>query len=89
MVSYPTSNEEANLLSIKQLRKLGTTVGYSDHTIGIDAAILSVALGARIIEKHFTVDKKYSNFKDHQLAADPGELKELVKKVKQANKILG
>jgi len=41
------------------------TVGYSDHTIGISAAVLSVALGARVIEKHFTLDKNQSDFHDH------------------------
>ena len=57
VVGYPTTPSDANLLAIRQLQKLGVTVGYSDHTIGIEAAVLSVALGARIVEKHFTIAK--------------------------------
>lgn len=89
VVSYPTPPEEANLLAIRALAKLGTTVGYSDHTIGIQAAVLSVALGARIIEKHFTIDKNYSAFRDHQLSADPTDLQELVQRVREASVLLG
>lgn len=90
VVSYPTPPREANLLAIRQLRdQLGVTVGYSDHTLGIEAAILSVALGARIIEKHFTLDKNYSDFHDHQLSADPGELTLLVKRVRESVELLG
>ena len=43
-------------------------IGYSDHTLGIDAAAFSVIAGARIVEKHFTLDKNYSNFRDHQIS---------------------
>jgi N-acetylneuraminate synthase/N,N'-diacetyllegionaminate synthase len=89
VVSYPTSLEDANLLSIRAIAGLGVTVGYSDHTIGIEAAVLSVPLGARIIEKHFTIDKAYSSFRDHQLSADPRELAELVRRVRGAEKMLG
>ena len=90
VASYPTLPQEANLLAIRQLRNhLDVTVGYSDHTIGIDAAVLSVALGARIIEKHFTLDKNYSNFRDHQLSADPNDLAQMVKQVKKTVELLG
>ncbi|HYF02551.1 MAG TPA: N-acetylneuraminate synthase family protein, partial [Patescibacteria group bacterium] len=89
VVSYPTPAEEANLSAILDLKKLGLTVGYSDHTLGIDAAVLSVACGARIIEKHFTIDKNYSEFRDHQLSANPQDLKELVERVKLASMLLG
>lgn len=90
VASYPTPAEEASLLAIRQMRdQLGVTVGYSDHTLGIEAAVLSVALGARIIEKHFTLDKNYSDFHDHQLSADPQELAFLVKRVKEAVELLG
>ena len=88
--AYPTTPEEANLLAIKSLRKqFDCDVGYSDHTLGIDAAILSVALGGRMIEKHFTIDKNYSDFHDHQVSADPAEMKELVRRVRQAELMLG
>lgn len=89
VVSYPTPPEEANLLAIRALHTLGCTVGYSDHTIGVQAAVLSVALGARIIEKHFTLDKNYSAFRDHQLSADPKDLQELVQRVREAELLLG
>lgn len=88
--SYPTPPEVANLLAIRTLaRETGYTVGYSDHTLGIDAAVLSVALGARVIEKHFTLSKTQSEFRDHQLSADPAEMAELVRRVKSAQAMLG
>jgi N,N'-diacetyllegionaminate synthase len=89
VTSYPTAPRDANLLVIKQLQKLGVTVGYSDHTMGIDAAVLSVALGARIIEKHFTIAKNYSDYHDHQISADPREFAQLVRKVNEAIEMLG
>lgn len=87
--SYPVPDEQANLAVIGKLAELDVTVGYSDHTLGIDAAVLSVALGARIIEKHFTIDKNYSSFRDHQLSADPNDMKELIKRVRQAEAFIG
>jgi len=88
--SYPTPPREANLSAIKTLAKrFGGTVGYSDHTLGVEAAVLSVGLGARVIEKHFTLDKNLSDFRDHQLSADPAELAELVGRVRLANELLG
>jgi len=87
--SYPTEEKFANLAAIKTLSSLGFTVGYSDHTIGIEAAVLSVGLGARVIEKHFTLSKNYSEFRDHKLSAEPDELRELVQRVKNANTLLG
>jgi sialic acid synthase SpsE len=88
--SYPAPAESANLLAIQTLaRETGRTVGYSDHTLGIEAAVLSVALGARVIEKHFTLSKTQSDFRDHQLSADPAELAELVRRVKSAQAMLG
>ena len=89
VTSYPTALEEANLLAIKELQSLNVTVGYSDHTIGTEAAVLSVALGARIIEKHFTIDKNYSDFRDHQLSADTKEFSQLVERIENASKLLG
>lgn len=89
VTSYPTPPEEASLLAIRDLATLGVTPGYSDHTLGIDAAVLSVALGARIIEKHFTLDKQFSDFRDHQLSADPQDLAQLVDRVRLAEKMLG
>jgi sialic acid synthase SpsE len=88
--AYPTPPEQANLRAIQTLAgKSGRVVGYSDHTLGIDAAVLSVALGARIIEKHFTLSKTHSDFRDHALSADPAELAELVRRVRLAQTLLG
>lgn len=89
VVSYPTPAEQANLQAISQLKELGCVVGYSDHTLGIDAAVLSVALGARIIEKHFTISHTHSSFRDHQLSADPTQMRELVERVRLAETLLG
>jgi N,N'-diacetyllegionaminate synthase len=89
--SYPTPPEAANLAAIRTLSDQfkDCTVGYSDHTLGIDAAVLSVGLGARLIEKHFTLRKDFSDFRDHQLSADPAEMADLVHQVRLAEKLLG
>lgn len=88
--SYPVQPCEVNLAAIKVLKdELKCTVGYSDHTIGIESAVLSVAFGASIIEKHFTLDKNFSDFRDHILSADPIEMKRLVQKVKETSVMIG
>ncbi len=87
--NYPVAAENANLGAIESLKLRGLTVGYSDHTLGIEAAVLSTALGARIIEKHFTLDKNYSTFRDHSLSADPGEMAQLVRRIREAEVLLG
>ena len=90
VTSYPVPPDEANLRSIPHIAtSLQVAVGYSDHTIGNDAAVLAVALGARLIEKHFTLDKGFSDFRDHQLSADPADLRELVLRIRQAEELLG
>jgi N,N'-diacetyllegionaminate synthase len=88
--SYPVEKSDANLRAITTLiKEVNEVVGYSDHTIGPDAAVLAVALGARIIEKHFTIDKKISEFRDHQLSADPAEMRETVRRIRETEKMLG
>lgn len=89
VASYPAQPADANLGAIQQMKTVHPFVGYSDHTLGIEAAVLSVALGARVIEKHFTIRKDYSDYRDHQLSADPGELRELVQRVREAETMLG
>lgn len=89
VVSYPTPVASANLNAITALKQISPWVGYSDHTMGIEAAVLSVALGARVIEKHFTIDKNHSDFRDHKLSADPADLAELVRRVREAAAMLG
>lgn len=88
--SYPAAAEELNLAAIPLLaRELGCTIGYSDHTLGIAACLAATALGAQIIEKHFTLDKHYSSFRDHQLSADPAEMRQLVEQVRSVRLMLG
>ena len=89
VTSYPTAPQEANLRAIRTLAGLGGTPGYSDHTLGTQAAVVAVALGARIVEKHFTLDKNRSDFRDHQLSADPPELRRLVERIRQTELLLG
>lgn len=90
ITSYPVQPDEANLAAILTFKNhFSQTIGYSDHTLGIDACVIAAALGARIIEKHFTIDKNYSDFRDHQLSADPAELKMLVQKIREVSVMLG
>lgn len=87
---YPVSFEEANLLSIKFLKeKLPLTIGYSDHTIGIEASLLAVSLGAKIIEKHFTLSNNFSKFRDHKISLNPRDMKQLVTSIRKAELMLG
>jgi sialic acid synthase SpsE len=89
--SYPVSPGEAGLRAIELLRErfADRTIGYSDHTEGIAAGPLAVALGAQIVEKHFTLDIGFSDFRDHQLSADPDEMRELVSRIREAETMLG
>ena len=76
--SYPTKIEEANVLRMVTLKeKFGMDVGYSDHTIGTICCLAAATLGARIIEKHFTLDKNMEG-PDHKIALNPGEMKDMV-----------
>jgi sialic acid synthase SpsE len=89
--AYPVNPSDANLSAIKTLTNKfpSTVIGYSDHTLGNEAAVLAVAAGARIIEKHFTIDRNYSKFRDHQLSADPTSMAELVAKIRDTEILLG
>ncbi len=90
--AYPVAIKDANLAAIQRLKKYfgqKATIGYSDHTLGIQAATLAISAGARIIEKHFTLDLNYSKFRDHQLSADPPMMKQLVDGVREAEILLG
>ena len=87
---YPVDDKYANLNSIPFLKKnYKLNIGYSDHTIGPEACIAAVSLGAKIIEKHFTLDKNFSNFRDHLLSADFVEMKYIVKSIRKIEKLLG
>ena len=90
VADYPVEPSFANLNSIKYLiDKTTVSIGYSDHTQGNDAAIAAVAIGAKIIEKHFTLDKNFSDFRDHQISADPTDMKKLVRSIRTVEKQIG
>jgi len=75
---YPTPMEDVNLLAMKQMAKdLKVKVGYSDHTLGIEVPIAAVALGACVIEKHFTLNRNLPG-PDHAASLEPAELKSMV-----------
>lgn len=75
--SYPCLPEKANLRRINDLKRLSPTVGYSDHTVGVNAAIAATVLGAVCIEKHFTTDKTLPG-RDNTFAAEPDEFRKMV-----------
>jgi N,N'-diacetyllegionaminate synthase len=87
---FPLADAHANLRAIRTLRKEfpGRRVGYSDHTIGMLAPLLAVALGAVAVEKHFTLDRSLPGG-DHVLSVVPGELSELVHGLRHAEVLLG
>ena len=86
---YPTPHADANLRAMLTMqRELGVRVGYSDHTVGIEAALAAVALGACVIERHFTLDTNASG-PDHAASADPEELALLVRSVRNVEAALG
>lgn len=87
---YPTLPQQANLGAMRLLADgFSLTTGYSDHTLGIDVALLALGLGAKIIEKHFTLDKSRTTFRDHALSADPDEMRRLAAAVRSYAEVLG
>ena len=87
--NYPCSYESLNLACITSLKnEFGYEVGFSDHSVDNSAASLAVALGATIIEKHFTLDREMAG-PDHKASTTPNEFRELVKAVSLSKKILG
>ena len=89
--AYPAPPHSLNLRAIQTIKEAlpEVSVGYSDHSLGIDAAIAAVAVGARIIEKHFTLDRNQSHYRDHQLSADPLELALLRERIDELECMLG
>lgn len=86
---YPTPMEDVNLKAMQTISKVfGVNVGYSDHTLGIEVPIASVALGARVIEKHFTLDRSMSG-PDHKASLEPDELKQMVTSIRNIEQALG
>jgi N,N'-diacetyllegionaminate synthase len=86
---YPTPMAEVNLRSMLSIQAaFGVAVGYSDHTAGIEIAIAAAALGATVIEKHFTIDKNLPG-PDHKASLEPGELKDMVSAIRHIEIALG
>lgn len=87
--SYPAKIEDANLLTIPNMKEtFGVEVGLSDHTLGITAPIVSVALGAKVIEKHFILDKSIGG-PDASFSLEPHEFKQMVDSVRDAEQAVG
>ena len=86
---YPTSIRDVNLLAMLTIRdQLGVKVGYSDHTLGIEVPIAAVAMGATVIEKHFTLSRTLPG-PDHAASLEPHELKSMVAAIRNIEKALG
>lgn len=87
--AYPTPPEDVNLLAMQSIgRTVGVAFGYSDHTLGIVVPVAATALGATVIEKHFTLDRTMDG-PDHAASLEPQELKEMVSAIRTAEAILG
>lgn len=86
---YPAPFDSVNLKAMNTLReKLGTKVGYSDHTTGIEVVVAAVSLGATVIEKHFTLNRNLEG-PDHKASLEPEELEVMVNKIRIIEKALG
>jgi len=87
--AYPAPVADVNLLAMQKMKEaLDIEVGYSDHTLGFEVAIAAVALGATVIEKHFTLDRNLPG-PDHKVSLEPDELNSMVAKIRNIEKALG
>ena len=87
--AYPANFNEVNLLAMGKIAtEFGVKVGYSDHTLGIEIAIAAVALGATIIEKHFTLSRNMEG-PDHKSSLEPDELNQMIKSIRNVEKAFG
>ena len=86
--NYPSIIEDSNINVLKEYKKFGYVLGYSDHTTSNISAITALALGARVFEKHFTLNKKMKG-PDHKASANPKELKKYIQNIRLAEKSLG
>ena len=85
---YPTPMMDVNLKAMLTIKdKLGVCIGYSDHTLGIEVPIASVAMGAQVIEKHFTLDRNMKG-PDHKASLEPHELKKMVEAIRNIEKAI-
>ena len=86
---YPAKYDEVNLLAMKEMMKeFACPIGYSDHSLGIEVSIAAAALGAVVIEKHFTLDKALEG-PDHKASIEPHELQEMITSIRNVEKALG
>lgn len=86
---YPTPMEEVNLKAMLDIQEsLKCAVGYSDHTLGIEVPMAAVSLGAQVIEKHFTLDRKLDG-PDHLASLEPAELEKMIEGIRNLQKALG
>lgn len=86
---YPTPMGDVNLNAMNTIKeKLNVEVGYSDHTLGIEVSIAAVSMGAKVIEKHFTLDKNMEG-PDHKASLEPNELKQMVECIRNIEKAMG
>jgi len=86
---YPTPMEDVNLKAMKTIANtFNIDVGYSDHTLGFEVDVAAVAMGAKVIEKHFTLDKTMEG-PDHKASLGPDEIKEMVQAIRNIEKALG
>ncbi len=87
--NYPAHAKDVNLYAMNTLKAaFGLSVGYSDHTLGIEMPIAAVAIGAKVIEKHFTLDRNMKG-PDHKASLEPDELKAMVKAIRNVEKAMG
>ena len=86
---YPTPMEDVNLKAMLTIKdELGVNIGYSDHTLGIEISIAAVAMGATVIEKHFTLDRSLPG-PDHAASLEPDDLKAMVSAIRNIEKAMG
>lgn len=86
---YPSPYEDVNLKAMLTIRDaLEVKVGYSDHTLGIEVSVAAVAMGAEVIEKHFTIDRNMEG-PDHKASLEPDELKAMVQSIRNIEKAMG
>ena len=87
--AYPTPLEDVNLMAMFDIKsKTGAQIGFSDHTLGIEVPIAAAALGATIIEKHFTLDRSFLG-PDHKSSLEPHELSDMIKSIRNVEQALG
>jgi len=86
---YPAPMAEVNLRAMQTIqRAFDVAVGYSDHTVGIEVAVAAVALGAAVIEKHFTLDRNLPG-PDHKASLEPAELRAMIAAIRNIEQALG